>query len=136
MFRVPLTILASALLAVLSAASANASDARTTRIEPRPFYGATITLEAGVRVFRPLPRHKNIIINPGHRTPLNLTFKDVTERRFINGTYTYKGFPNGDAESSDTPAYIGGFGRNRRGSRRRHFRHRSHRRGGVGGRRR
>jgi hypothetical protein len=27
----------------------------TTRIEPRPFYGATVSVEEGVRVFRPLP---------------------------------------------------------------------------------
>ena len=38
---------------------------RTTRIEPRPFYGATVTIEAGVRVFRPLPPHDRIIIDPG-----------------------------------------------------------------------
>ena len=37
----------------------------TTRIETRPFYGATVTLEEGVRVFRPLPRHDRVIINPG-----------------------------------------------------------------------
>ena len=40
---------------------------RTTRIEPRPFYGAIVTREAGVRVFRPLPPHDRIIINPGQR---------------------------------------------------------------------
>jgi hypothetical protein len=27
----------------------------TTRIEPRPFYGATVSVEEDVRVFRPLP---------------------------------------------------------------------------------
>ena len=37
---------------------------RTTRIEPRPFYGATVTIEAGVRVFRPLPPHDRVIIDP------------------------------------------------------------------------
>ena len=42
----------------------------TTRIEPRPFYGATVTIEAGVRVFRPLPPHDRVIINPGNATPL------------------------------------------------------------------
>ena len=35
---------------------------RTTRIEPRPFYGATVTIEAGVRVFRALPPHDRVII--------------------------------------------------------------------------
>ena len=56
-----------------------AADSRTTRIEPRPFYGATVTLEEGVRVFRPLPRHDRIIINP-NKTPLYLGF---------NETYSY-----------------------------------------------
>ena len=36
----------------------------TTRIEPRPFYGATVTVESGVRVFRPLPPHDRVIIDP------------------------------------------------------------------------
>jgi hypothetical protein len=48
------------------------AQATTTRIETRPFYGATVTLEEGVRVFRPLPPHGHVIINPGNRTLLNL----------------------------------------------------------------
>lgn len=36
----------------------------TTRYEPRPFYGATVTIEKGVRVWRPLPPHDRIIIDP------------------------------------------------------------------------
>lgn len=36
------------------AASAHA-DRFTTRIETRPYYGAVVTLEHGVRVYRPLP---------------------------------------------------------------------------------
>ena len=49
----------------------------TTRIEPRPFYGATVTLEEGVRVFRPLPPHDRVIINPGNATPLYLNVGGV-----------------------------------------------------------
>jgi len=60
------------LLAGVSAASA----ASLTRIETRPFYGATVTIEEGVRVFRPLPSHRHIIINPDGKTPLNLTIED------------------------------------------------------------
>ena len=41
----------------------------TTRIETRPFYGAVVTLEEGVRVFRPLPVERQVIINPGGQTP-------------------------------------------------------------------
>lgn len=63
-------------LASLAATPVLAGDASTTRIEPRPFYGATVTLEAGVRVFRPLPPTKRVIINP-NRTPLNLSQTDV-----------------------------------------------------------
>lgn len=52
--------------------SAAAADAYTTRIEPRPFYGATVTLEEGVRVFRPLPRHDRVIINPGNEAAVDV----------------------------------------------------------------
>jgi len=58
----------------------------TTRIEPRPFYGATVTLEAGVRVFRPLPPHDRIIINPNNATPLTIDVGDSRYRRsYIDG---------------------------------------------------
>lgn len=58
----------------------------TTRIETRPFYGATVTLEEGVRVFRPLPSHDRVIINPGGVTPLNLTLE---ERRSVSHNYVH-----------------------------------------------
>ncbi len=51
---------------------ASAQQAYTTRIEPRPFYGATVTLEEGVRVFRPLPPHDRVIINPGNSAAIAL----------------------------------------------------------------
>ena len=76
MFRV-VTGLGMALVAgVAIAGSAAAGDATTTRIEPRGFYGATVTIESGVRVFRPLPRTTRVIINP-NKTPLNLSFKET-----------------------------------------------------------
>ena len=46
------------------------------RVETRAFYGATVTLEEGVRVFRPLPPHSRVVINPGGRTPLHLYVED------------------------------------------------------------
>jgi hypothetical protein len=55
---------------------------RTTRIEPRPFYGATVTIEAGVRVFRPLPPHDRIIINPGNATPIGIDVGTGRYRRY------------------------------------------------------
>ncbi len=54
----------------------------TTRIEPRPFYGATVTIEAGVRVFRPLPPHDRVIINPGNATPIAIDVGGVGVRRY------------------------------------------------------
>jgi hypothetical protein len=57
----------------------------TTRIEPRPFYGATVTIEEGVRVFRPLPPERHVIINP-NGTPLNLSINDTTVRQYSSST--------------------------------------------------
>jgi hypothetical protein len=59
----------------------------TTRIEPRPFYGATVTMEAGVRVFRPLPPHDRVIINPNNATPLTLNVGDPPYRRYYYDGY-------------------------------------------------
>ena len=70
------TFTASIGLALATAGAAQASE--TIRIEPRSFYGATVTLEAGVRVFRPLPVTKRVIVNPDNATPLSLRFKETT----------------------------------------------------------
>lgn len=61
-------------LAAAFAAPALAEDAYTTRIEPRAVYGATVTIEEGVRVYRPLPSERHVIINPGGSTPLSLGY--------------------------------------------------------------
>jgi len=50
--------LTSAILALAACGPALAAD------EPRPFYGATVTVEHGVRVYRSLPPHRDIIIAP------------------------------------------------------------------------
>lgn len=63
--RTPILALAAILLGTLPASAQYwSSPSSTTRIEPRPFYGATVTVEEGVRVFRPLPPHDRIIIDP------------------------------------------------------------------------
>ncbi len=62
------------------AASAHASDDGLIRIEPRPYYGAVVTIEHNVRVFRPLPTPRLTIINP-NRTPLNVSFNHTVEHR-------------------------------------------------------
>ncbi len=52
------------------------ADGYTTRIETQPVYGATTTVEHGVRVIRPLPPVRQVIINP-NRTPLSLGFNET-----------------------------------------------------------
>lgn len=52
------------------APAADAQDAYTTRIETRPYYGAVVTIENGVRVYRPVPPTTHLIINPDGLTPL------------------------------------------------------------------
>ncbi len=76
---------------VVTATSASAQSAYTTRIETRAVYGATVTIEEGVRVFRPLPSEQHVIVNPGGKTPLSLgyyTYDDTRwDPRFAPGTY-------------------------------------------------
>ena len=86
------------------AAPAALAEAVTTRIETRPFYGATVTLEEGVRVFRPLPRHDRVIINPGGMTPLSLSYSE--SRNYSFNEYVGGGHPTG----SYGPAYYGAAG--------------------------
>ena len=73
------------------AGPASAQSAYTTRIEPRAVYGATVTIEEGVRVFRPLPSEEHVIVNPGGKTPLSLgyyTYDDPRwDPRFAPGSY-------------------------------------------------
>ncbi len=47
-----------------SVLAGSAASQETIRIETRPYYGAVVTIESGVRVFRPLPRTSKVIINP------------------------------------------------------------------------
>ncbi len=58
------------LLLVASASAALAQ--QTTRIETRPYYGAVVTIEHGVRVYRPVPPTTHLIVNPDGATPLEL----------------------------------------------------------------
>ena len=71
------------LLLGLAAASTSlpAAAQSTVRVEPRPFYGATVTMEEGVRVFRPLPAHERVIINPNNATPINIEVGETQARR-------------------------------------------------------
>lgn len=122
------TVLSASLIGLgllLPATAAGA--AGLTRIETRPYYGAVITIEQGVRVFRPLPPHRHIIINPGGKTPLNLSFEEnnvtVYERHVIEADVGTNGYAGAYA-----PGIYGGFIGNRRHPR---FRHHHRRPGGY-----
>ena len=52
-----------------------AQTAHTTRIETRPVYGAVVTIEHSVRVWRPVPPTEHLIVNPD-RVPLALSVED------------------------------------------------------------
>jgi hypothetical protein len=78
MLCVRLLPLATLITAAFSALPALASESSTTRIEPRSFYGATVTIEEGVRVFRPLPPHKQVVINPDNRAAVSLGINEFT----------------------------------------------------------
>jgi hypothetical protein len=99
---------AFAALAIVLTTSAVSAQGFTTRIEPRPFYGATVTLEEGVRVIRPLPPERQVIINPGNATPLTLGFNEthVYENRTIRN-YNYS---EGGSSSSGSSGYRGRAG--------------------------
>ena len=51
-------------VAAFSPCAAHSEEAYTTRIEPRPYYGAVVTIEHGVRVYRPVPATRHMIIDP------------------------------------------------------------------------
>lgn len=100
--------------AAFLSSAANAQDATTTRIETRAFYGATVTLEAGVRVFRPLPPHSKVIINPGGATPLHVGHE---EYRATTHNYNYNSGDSGrpqDSSYDQGPYYSPGFVAGRR----------------------
>ena len=84
MSRYRLPLIAAAAFAALGATAAAAYDDGLVRIEPRPYYGAVVTVEQGVRVYRPLPTQSLMIINP-NRTPINLSFSRSIEQRAADG---------------------------------------------------
>lgn len=102
------------LLAPLMAASpADAGNSSLVRIEPRPYYGAVVTIEQGVRVWRSLPRTQHMVINPTN-APVNVNITDIRE------TVTHRGHggdhaPVGShyAPSSNGGYYLPGYGPSR-----------------------
>lgn len=95
-----------ALLAGTTALAVTAS-AETVRIEPRPYTGAMVTLEQGVRVFRPLPPTNRVIINPNGATPLSLGFNDTRVYEYRRSYNYHKHEYDGRAASQ--PSFYGGY---------------------------
>ena len=102
------TALLAIAAAVLSTA-ALAQEATTTRIETRAFYGATVTLEAGVRVFRPLPPHSKVIINPGGVTPLHIGLQENRDSTRSSSS-DQSGNDRGSSFDNGFGSFGGGFG--------------------------
>lgn len=97
------TSLASLCLLLAPVSIANA--ASLVRIETQPVNGAaTVTVEHGVQVYRPLPPLRYMILNPDGRTPLNLTIED----RNIVVRHYYYGVASEDTGGADR--FVGGYG--------------------------
>ena len=77
------SLLAFSLVAGLPIASAGA-ESYTTRVETRPYYGSVVTVEQGVRVWRPVPPTRHMIINPTG-APVHVNVTDVRETVTHNG---------------------------------------------------
>lgn len=72
--------LSAALLGlVVHAPQAVAADSSTTRIIHSEPYGAIVTRESGVLVFRALPPTTRVIVNPGGKTPVTVNQTEVRE---------------------------------------------------------
>ncbi|WP_420413469.1 hypothetical protein [Roseibium sp.] len=75
---------AKALIAsVLITASGTALAGDTTRILHDEPYGAIVTKEAGVLVFRGLPPTRKVVVNPGGKTPVQLRHTEVNETNVV-----------------------------------------------------
>jgi hypothetical protein len=105
--RLTLTAL---LTLVASATSSLAGQATTTRIEPRPFYGATVTLEEGVRVFRPLPVTRHVVINPGNKASVSVNYNEERTYNYSRSdNYDHSSGGNGGEGRYGGTGYYGGF---------------------------
>jgi hypothetical protein len=131
-FSTFLIALASALVTLAGAADA---DGFTARIVTQPYYGAVTTLEHGVRVIRPLPPERYVIVNP-NRTPLALSFNENHVYDYSSNTAGSGGRSavsvNPDGPIYTYPSYGRRFWKGRKGA---HFRkgHPGHFSGGPRG---
>ncbi|MEP3049211.1 MAG: hypothetical protein ABJL55_19990 [Roseibium sp.] len=79
------TVLKGAVVAIAITAGliSSASAGDTTRILHNEPYGAIVTKEAGVLVFRGLAPTRKVIVNPGGKTPLELRQTEVNETNVV-----------------------------------------------------
>jgi hypothetical protein len=121
---------------MLTLSGGASADGFTTRIVTQPYYGAVTTLEHGVRVIRPLPPDRYVIVNP-NRTPLALSFNENTVYDYsstaANSGRSDLGVTNPDGPIYTYPSYGPGYWKQRNGAR--HFRngHSGHFTGGPRG---
>jgi hypothetical protein len=111
MSRYRLPLIAAALLApavIVQTASAES----LVRIEPRPYYGAVVSVEHGVRVFRPLPSTHLMIINPGNKTPVSLSFSRTIEHKAAERDSGGGNRSSSEGESSNRSSGFAGLGTN------------------------
>ncbi|MEM5582890.1 MULTISPECIES: hypothetical protein [unclassified Roseibium] len=67
----------------LAAGVAAQAESGTVRILHDEAYGAIVTKEAGVLVFRGLPPTRKVIVNPDGKTPLELKQTEVRETNVV-----------------------------------------------------
>ncbi|WP_298820083.1 hypothetical protein [uncultured Roseibium sp.] len=72
----------AAALAAVSGTAAVAESGTVRILHDEP-YGAIVTKEAGVLVFRALPPTRKVVVNPGGKTPLQLNHTDVRETKVV-----------------------------------------------------
>ncbi|MCX2725452.1 hypothetical protein [Roseibium salinum] len=76
------TLLAAAGLGIALGSTALAESGTLRIVHDEP-YGAIVTKEAGVLVFRGLPPTRKVIVNPGGKTPLELKQTEVNETNVV-----------------------------------------------------
>lgn len=85
--------LCAATLAATAGVGAACAESATVRIHNGTPYGAIVTRERGVTVYRALPPTQRVIINPGGKTPLSLTINEmeVSEQTTVNNVIRLPG---------------------------------------------
>jgi len=76
------TLLVATGLSLIAGGIASAESGTTRIVHDEP-YGAIVTKEAGVLVFRGLPPTRKVIVNPGGKTPLELKQTEVYETNVV-----------------------------------------------------